>query len=155
MSSSQIHIGWLLALGLSAAPALADEAKPASAPASAAREEPAKRPQVRTYTSVTVVSDPSQAPRLPSRMPPRELGDRPPRTDRPEATRERPEAVRELRQEIQEMRRGLRESDRSERTDRSEREQRSAATHPDATRSTAAERRNEHEHEKPERQHGK
>ena len=53
-----------------------------------------KKPQVRTYTSVTVVSDPTQIPRLP-------LPNRPPPEGR--------ENVRALRQEIQEMRRSLRQ----------------------------------------------
>lgn len=53
-----------------------------------------KKPQVRTYTSVTVVSDPTQIPRLP--LPSR-------------STSEGRENVRALRQEIQEMRRSLRQ----------------------------------------------
>jgi hypothetical protein len=73
-----------------------------------------KKPQVRTYSSVTVVSDPAQVPRLP--LPRRPVAE--PR-----------ESARALREEIQEMRRSLRQ-DRPGAADASG----AAMARPDATR---------------------
>ncbi len=75
----------------------------------------ARKPQVRTYSSVTVVSDPAQVPRLP--LPNRLAGE--PR-----------ESVRALRQEIQEMRRSLRQ----ERPDKSETAAPSGVARPEGVR---------------------
>lgn len=130
MSRSRIQVvrgSALSALILVAGPVLAEEPKGDRPPATSAGEEPKKNPQVRTYTSVTVLSDPSQAPPLPSRSTgaaSSPTGDRdrprPPSIDRPQRDergdvprdRNRAESVRELRQEIQEMRRDLRKDDR-------------------------------------------
>lgn len=91
------------------AQAVADEAKPAAAAPALSDEKIKKPPQVRTYTSVTVVSDPSQAPPLPSRGSPQR-----PESPRPDAVREPPrgDTVRELRNEIREMRQTQREIQR-------------------------------------------
>lgn len=99
-------VGWLALLSVAHAqtPATsAQDSKPASAAASgdgtsdikaeAKASAGDKKPQVRTYGSVTVVSDPAQVPRLP-------LPGRPAPEPR--------ENVRALRQEIQELRRSLR-----------------------------------------------
>lgn len=102
----------MLGLLLGGQSALADENPGQPAAADSAQGEPARRPLVRTYTSVTVVNDPTQIPRLPSRVP---APERPRREDRVDIgrERERPESVRELRQEVRqelrEVRRELRE----------------------------------------------
>lgn len=99
-------VSWLALLSVAQAQTAATSAqdsKPASAAASgdgtsdikaeAKASAGDKKPQVRTYGSVTVVSDPAQVPRLP-------LPGRPAPEPR--------ENVRALRQEIQELRRSLR-----------------------------------------------
>lgn len=98
---SQLTGGTAFLLLLLADPVLADEANEAAK----------KPPQVRTYTSVTVVSDPSQAPRLPSRVADVK-SERPSREERGEVKKDRvrENEVRELRQEVKELRRDLRES---------------------------------------------
>jgi hypothetical protein len=112
-----------------ARPSLADEpaskppARPSPSPADdkpAARDDAQRKPQVRTYSSVTVVSDPAQAPRLPVRAQAPVI-ERPQREDRHEAGNEnrreqsRADSMRELRQEIKEMRRDLRDAERERR----------------------------------------
>ena len=107
------------------------EARPAAAPGERASERPgepprrpasappaaspgARPPQVRTYSSVTVVDDPKQAPPLPTgrkEAPPAALP-KPltePRRDEPAAKDERPAAESRRSEEIKELRRDLRE----------------------------------------------
>ncbi len=136
--------GVLVALLWAATPATADEGKPAAeTPPDKAPAE--RKPQVRTYSSVTVVSDPSQAPRLPRTVIPR-----PQREERGEATREgvHSEQVRELREEIKEVRRGLREFERNGKGEQAA----AGGAHLDAAQKAAAERdrdrRLEREHER-------
>lgn len=102
-------IGLWIALGAVAAPALADEA-PSVPPEG-------KKPQVRTYTSVTVVDDPNKVPRLPGRPPaPAPVKEaqpsrpaEPPRRDDGQPTRA--ESLHEVRSELRELRRSLRAED--------------------------------------------
>ena len=101
-----VAVCWLALLSVAQAQTAvtsAQDSKPASAAApgdskadikaEAKASASEKKPQVRTYGSVTVVSDPAQVPRLP-------LPGRPAPEPR--------ENVRALRQEIQELRRSLR-----------------------------------------------
>lgn len=87
--------------------------RPASAPAASPGARP---PQVRTYSSVTVVDDPKQAPPLPTgrkEAPPAALPKPPtePRRDEPAAAAkdERPAAESRRSEELKELRRDLRE----------------------------------------------
>lgn len=128
--SAQVLPAAGLALVLSA-PAMAQKAQAPAAPASRSADDKTGKPQVRTYSSVTVVDDPKQAPPLPTgrkadaapprREPAAELQkpaelqrprefEKPAKEDRPTPVREEPKPPREqLRQELRELRQELRE----------------------------------------------
>lgn len=79
-----------------------------------------KPPQVRTYSSVTVVTDPAHAPPLPVR--PREAGTPKPERSVPEARRGEEglrESVQKLRGEIQELRKEMLQERRERRDEKS------------------------------------
>lgn len=105
--------------------------KPGDRPSPSPRDAPAagqpgeaRPPQVRTYSSVTVVDDPKQAPPLPTgrKEPPAPATPRPPaeprrdespasslKDDRPTPGARRAEELKELRRDLRELRQDLRE----------------------------------------------
>ncbi len=105
--------------------------KPGDRPSPSPRDAPAagqpgeaRPPQVRTYSSVTVVDDPKQAPPLPTgrKEPPAPATPRPPaeprrdespasslKDDRPTPGARRAEELKELRRDLRELRQELRE----------------------------------------------
>jgi hypothetical protein len=118
MSPGATGSGLLLALLLASKVVAADQPKPAAGSSAEPRPEGKREPQVRTYTSVTILKDPTQAPPLPKSPPPQTPSPRPvssgtaaqPAADgRVEGGRERAhiETMRELREELRELRRGI------------------------------------------------
>jgi hypothetical protein len=123
--------GLLSLLWLAAVPVAAEEPKAPSEAAAESRPEAKRGPQIHAYTTVTVLQDPTQAPRLPTTTaavpaapvtpqpppsPPVKEGSspRPTSDERTDVGRERArlETMRELRDELKEMRRSLRRDDR-------------------------------------------